>query len=53
MIDMYTKMVVLIPCNNIVNATEFAQLTIEHVFNKYAWPSDILLDRDKIFTSFF
>jgi hypothetical protein len=26
---------------------------IDHVFNKYGWPSDILTDRDKRFTGFF
>ena len=52
-VDRCTKMVVLIPCNKTVNAPEFGQLMMDHVFNKLGWPSDILTDRDKRFTGFF
>jgi hypothetical protein len=52
-VDRCTKMVVLIPCNKTVNAPEFAQLMVDHVFNKLGWPTDILTDRDRRFTGFF
>lgn len=52
-VDRCTKMVVLIPTSKSCNASMFTQLMLDHVFNKYGYPTDILSDRDKRFTGFF
>jgi hypothetical protein len=42
-----------IPCNESIDAEQFAQLYIDNIFKHHGLPANIVSDRDKLFTSNF
>ena len=52
-VDRLTKMAYFIPCNEDMNAPEFAQLFLQNIFTQHGLPSSIVSDRGSVFTSNF
>lgn len=52
-VDRLTKMAHFIPCKESMDAAEFAQLFITHVFKNHGFPDDIVSDRGTLFRSKF
>jgi hypothetical protein len=45
-VDRFTKMVVLIPCDSSISGVEVAKLLVEKVFCKFGFAGDLVSDRD-------
>jgi hypothetical protein len=52
-VDRVSKMVHLAPCHDTRTAEDFAELFFQHVFRLHGLPSEIVSDRDPLFTSKF
>ena len=52
-VDRLTKMAYFIPCNEDMNAPEFAQLFLQNIFTQHGLPQSIVSDRGSVFTSNF
>ena len=50
-VDRYSKMVVLTPCNGTIDAREMAEIILEKIVAKYGAPKSIVTDRGTVFTS--
>jgi hypothetical protein len=52
-VDRLTKIAYFIPCNEDMNAPEFAQLFLQNIFTQHGLPQSIVSDRGSVFTSNF
>ena len=50
-IDRFSKMVVLIPCQDTITATDFATLFIDYVWRRFGLPDSIHSDSDTLFVA--
>ena len=51
LVDIFSKMVILIPCKKTTREKQIAQLFFEHVWKHYGLPTTIISDRDARFVS--
>ena len=52
-VDKLTKFGIFIPCNEAMDAPQFAKLFVRQVIAEHGVPANIITDRDKLFTSKF
>ena len=52
-VNIFSKMAILIPCKNTTTAQQTTQLFFEHVWKHYGLPMTIIYDIDAIFVSTF